>query len=337
MDEYRSARTDAGVIDRGDRAFVRMYGRDPVKMIQGLVTNDVAGAPLGQGVYAALLTPKGKMLADLRVFRREADVLLETSSEALDNVTGTLRKFVPPLFARYEVVEALAELGVYGPHAARVVGEATGLEIGESLAEDAVVSCTVSGEELMLVRTLYTGDEGFEAIGSSAALAALRERVIAAGARPISPETLEVLRIEAGRPRWRAELDEDVIPLEAGLETRALSRTKGCYTGQEVIVRILHRGHVNWLLRGVLLGDVALPARGAALLHPTDARKIGRITSACVSPRHAQAIALAYTRRELEPPVTVRLERPDGPDVLITDLPFPSAEVGEPAPVDVGA
>ncbi|MGH7555785.1 MAG: glycine cleavage T C-terminal barrel domain-containing protein, partial [Longimicrobiales bacterium] len=110
-----------------------------------------------------------------------------------------------------------------------------------------------------------------------------------------------------------------------------------CYTGQEVIVRILHRGHVNWLLRGVLLGDEPPPIPGAPLLHPADARKIGRITSACVSPRHGQTIALAYTRRELEPPVNVKLDRPAGPDALIAELPFPSADVGEPAPVDVGA
>jgi folate-binding protein YgfZ len=355
MDEYHLARTGAAVIERSDRAFVRMHGRDPLKMIQGLVTNDVAGAPMDRGVYAVLLTPKGKMLADVRIFTqrrggaegavqdsssgalKSGDVLIEAPAAALDNVTGTLRKFVPPLFARYEVVDGLSELGVYGPAAARVLREAAATEIPQGLAEDAVVNITLNGEELLLVRTLYTGDEGFDAIGATAAVGALRERVLAAGAQPITDETLEVLRIEAGRPRWGAELTEDVIPLEAKLETRAISMTKGCYTGQEVIVRILHRGHVNWLLRGVLLGNEPPPAQGASLLHPADARKIGRITSACVSPQHGQTIALAYTRRELEPPVNVKLDRPAGPDVLITELPFPSADVGEPAPADVGA
>jgi folate-binding protein YgfZ len=358
MDEYRAARVGAGVIERRDRAFVRMHGRDPLKMIQGLVTNDVAGAPPDRAVFAVLLTPKGKLLADVRIFfaqrRSDAenavqkkpwsgllsggDVLIETAAAALENVTGTLKKFVPPLFARYEVVQDLSELGVYGPAAARVLGEAAEAEIPQGLAEDAIIHVpSKNGEELLLVRTLYTGDEGYDAIGSTAAIGALRERVLVAGAQPISDETLEVLRIEAGQPRWGAELTEDVIPLEAKLESRAISMSKGCYTGQEVIVRILHRGHVNWLLRGVMLGDEPPPAPGAPLLHPADARKIGRITSACVSPRHAQTIALAYTRRELEPPVNVKLDRPAGPDALIAELPFPSADVGEPAPVDVGA
>jgi folate-binding protein YgfZ len=203
--------------------------------------------------------------------------------------------------------------------------------------EDGFVVSPFGDAELLVVRTLYTGDEGFDLIGPSAALAALREQLLAEGAAALSPETLEVLRIEAGRPRWGAELDENVIPLEAGIEERAISRSKGCYTGQEVIVRILHRGHVNWLLRGVLLEDSPLPTRDAALVQPADGRRIGRITSACASPRQAQGIALAYVRRELEPPVEVRLERPDGATVTVVELPFPSTGLGQAASNELGA
>lgn len=334
---YDAARGGAAVALRADRAFLRVYGRDPVKMIHGLVTNDVTGAAPGQGVYAAMLTPKGKMVADLRVFRRDAELLLEIPGLALEDVTGTLRKFVPPLFARFEPVGGLVELGVYGPDAGALLARVLGGEPLAGLAEDGFVTREWNGEQLLVVRTLYTGDEGFDVIGSSERVAALQEPLLAGGAVAIDEDTLEVLRIEAGTPRWGAELDGNTIPLEAGLGERAISRDKGCYTGQEVIVRILHRGHVNWLLRGVLLEDAPLPARDAPLIQPADGRRIGRITSACVSPRQAQTIALAYVRRELEPPVEVRLERHDGALATIVELPFPVAGLGQAAANEIGA
>lgn len=321
---YDAARNGVAAIERADRAFVRMHGRDPVRMIQGLVTNDVAGAPTGRAVYAAMLTPKGKMLAELRVLRRADDVLLETARAALDNVTGTLRKFVPPLFARWEVLEDMAELGVYGPGSTSALETALACGLEEASEEDALVRCTNGGDVLLVVRTGYAGGLGFDVMGPRALVASVRERVRAGGAAELSDEALEALRIEAGTPRWGAELDENVFPLEAGLEARAISTSKGCYTGQEVIVRIMHRGHVNWRLRGVTLADGVQPARDAPLLDPADGRKVGRITSACFSPRLGRAIALAYTRRELAAPLTLRLERVEGAEVVVTDLPFPN-------------
>jgi folate-binding protein YgfZ len=274
-----------------------------------------------------MLTPKGKMLAELRIIRRADDVLLETARGALDNVTSTLRKFVPPLFARWEPLDDTMELGVYGPAAAPALERAMGCALEQASEEDALVRCDVDGGALLVVRTGYTGGDGFDVMGPRAVVAAVRERLLAAGAAELSEDALEALRIEAGRPRWGAELDENVFPLEAGLEARAISKSKGCYTGQEVIVRILHRGHVNWMLRGALPADDALPARDAPLLDPADGRKVGRITSACFSPRLGRAVALAYTRRELAPPATVKLERPDGADVVVTDLPFPNTSL----------
>jgi folate-binding protein YgfZ len=334
---WSAAREGVAMIERDDRAFVRVYGRDPVKMIHGLVTNDVAAATEERGVYAAMLTPKGKMVSDMRIFRTGDDVLLDVPAAALDAVTGHLRKFVPPLFARFEVVSDRAMLGVYGPRADAVLGNVLGEPVRTTLAEDAVEVRRAGGEDaLLVVHTRYTGEAGFDVIGSRATVQALRERMGAEGAVAIDHDTLDVLRIEAGRPRWGAELDENVIPLEAGLQDRAISTTKGCYTGQEVIVRILHRGHVNWLLRGVLLGDAGAPAAGTALLHPESGKKIGRTTSACASPRLGQTIALAFVRRELEPPVDVRLEGDDVP-VTVVALPFPNTALGAPEGLDVSS
>src|SRR5690606_187224 len=297
--EYAAARSGAVVVDRADRAVVRMYGRDPVRMIQGLVSNDVAGAAPGQGVYAAMLTAKGKMLADLRVLRRaQGDVLLELDASALAGALDHLRRFVPPLFARFEDASAaVGVVGVYGPTARQVVGAALGAALPDGMAEDAFVAAalpgaagggaeagTAAGPEALVVRTLYAGVDGYDVVVPRDRLAAVGRALVEAGARPAGHGTLETLRIEAGRPRWGAELDENVIPLEAGLLERAISQTKGCYTGQEVIVRILHRGHVNWHLRGLLLGDAPTPARGAVLMRAGETKPVARVASACASP-----------------------------------------------------
>src|SRR5690606_32718178 len=133
--------------DRSDRSFVRVYGRDPVKMIQGLVTNDIAGAPADRAVYAAVLTPKGKMVADVRVVRHGDDLLLETDSAAADPLMTHLRKFVPPLFARFEDAnDAWRELGVYGPRAADTLSRVFGGSVPPDAAEDDIVRTTFADE-----------------------------------------------------------------------------------------------------------------------------------------------------------------------------------------------
>ena len=175
---------------------------------------------------------------------------------------------------------------------------------------------------MLAIGTSYVPAHGFDLIGHPDALRVMAERLVAAGAAVLDEDTLEVLRVEAGQPRWGADIDENTIPLEAGLRERAISQTKGCYTGQEVIVRILHRGHVNWLLRGVRFGELPPPLRDTQLLHTADHRKIGRITSAVRSPALGETIALAYVRRELTPPAEALLESASGPRVAIVALPF---------------
>jgi folate-binding protein YgfZ len=227
------------------------------------------------------------MIGDARVVRRpDHEVWIEADNAALDNIETHLKKSVPPLFARAERLADMRVIGIYGPHSAEV----------------AIAS------ELQLP-TSYAGIAGTDFIVRGAAT--LPELP------PLSFEDLEILRIEAGTPRWGAELTEDVIPLEAGLRHVAISETKGCYTGQEVIIRILHRGHVNRHLRGLLLGDAPAPAPGAAITHGEKA--VGKVTSACVSPLLQQTIALGYVRREVEPGQTVSI---DGRDTRVVELPF---------------
>jgi folate-binding protein YgfZ len=139
---------------------------------------------------------------------------------------------------------------------------------------------------------------------------------------------LETLRIEEGRPRYGRELTEETIPTEAfestGLMSRAISFHKGCYTGQEVIVRIAHRGHVNRNLRGLLLGEAPAPAASAPLFHPETGKEIGWVTSSAHSPRAGQTVALAFVRRELGPGDRVRVGAADGAEATVSSLPFGS-------------
>jgi tRNA-modifying protein YgfZ len=316
--EYRAATRDAALVERGDRRLLRAWGRDPVRMLQGLVTADLAGAPPGQGVYGAFLTPKGRMVADARLLSRpDGEVWLETDAAAVDGLAAHLHKYVPPLFARFEPLGHVV-LGVYGPAAAGIAGRVLGA-LPARPGEDAYAELAAGG---LVVRSGYAGVDGCDAILPAAGVAEAAAGLEAAGARPAGHAALDVLRIEAGRPRWGAELTPDVIPLEAGLRERAISESKGCYTGQEVIIRILHRGHVNRHLRGVLLGELPAPAAGTELFRPGDDRAVGRITSACASPRFEQTIALGYVRREVAPPATLRLGRPDGPAATVVALPF---------------
>lgn len=327
--EYAAAQNGAIVVDRPDRLVLRVHGRDPVRMLHGLVTNDVAGTAEGGSVYAAMLTPKGRMIADLRVIRRPgAELLLVVDAGARQAVVDHLRKSVPPLFAKQEDAgDRWAVLTLIGPSAAslleNVLDGFSPPEASEPLAREVASTAQFQGDEVIAV--LAGGDGGWEILAAPATLPALWHAIAAAGATPAGHATLEVLRIEAGRPRWGAELDVDVIPLEAGLRHKAISETKGCYTGQEVIIRILHRGHVNRHLRGLLLGDTTAPAPGTSLVRAEDGRSLGKLTSACFSPRMGQTVALGYLRREVEPGSTVRLDTVDGHEARVVELPFSPA------------
>lgn len=322
--EYAAAVGDVVAIDRRDRVPVRVFGRDPLKMMQGLLSNDLAGAADGRGVYATLLSPKGRLVADVRAWKRPPDVWMDVDRGALGGLLSMLKKFVPPLFARFEdASDALGVFGVYGPNARDVVVQVAGDAPPADAPEESFVACGHDAGEVLVMRTYLTGDTGgYDVVAPAAAFEALWDAAVERGARPAGFATLDVLRIEAGRPVWGAELGEDVIPLEAGLRERAISETKGCYTGQEVIIRILHRGHVNRHLRGLLLGELPTPSKETPLFRPADGRQVGSVTSACVSPRLGQTIALAYVRREVEPPASLRIGSYDGPEVGVVVLPF---------------
>jgi folate-binding protein YgfZ len=335
---YDAAVHGLAIATRPDRARVRVTGRDPVKMLEGVITNRIPEPPRSDGtevtrghaLYAAVLTPKGKMVADLRVVRGprsdEEGLLLDVPAAALGGLLGHLGRYLPPRLARTADASAgTAQLTVAGPRAADwLTRDALGLRIEASelraLAENEWVWMDAGGPGVLVIRSAELDTPSFDVVADADTAEALVQRARAVDGAGLTPAELDVLRIEAGRPAWDADLGEDTLPPEAGIDGRAIDHTKGCYTGQEVIVRIRDRGHVNRRLRGIRLGAAPLPARGTELWSEGRDRPVGAITSAAASPRAGEGLALGYVRREVEAPGEVRLGSAEGPVVRVVEL-----------------
>ena len=328
---YRTLLEGAALVDREDRVVGRMWGRDPAKMLNGLITNDLSKPDPTRAVYGAMLTPKGRMITDLRAIdvtsAGGSELLFDVPSVVGDQVAAHLKKFVPPLFARWELPAAWTVTGVYGPEAARTITAVFGQE--PEPGEDTVLPITLGGVTGVAVATAITGSVGYDLLFPSGSAAQVRAALLEAGAVPVEFEALEMVRVEAGRPRYGLEMTEETMPAEVyswkGAMERAVSFSKGCYTGQEVVVRLAHRGHVNRNLRGLLLGTAEAPPHRTAIYRPEDGKEIGWVTSAVASPRHGQTIALGFVRREIDPGAEVRVGSTEGPRATVAELPFQSA------------
>jgi folate-binding protein YgfZ len=288
-------------------------------MVDGLATADIGAVTPERAVYTLFLTAKGRVVADARVLAVDGGLLIDTEAGAGPALRTHLEKFVPPLFARFrDVSDDWSVVGVYGEDATAVAATAAARLGGSaSPAPDLPEESVVPIEGGFAIRTLVTGDDGWDLFGPADGRDELVAALLESGAAAGDPDSLEALRVAAGRPRFGRELTEDVIPLEAGLLDRAIDRDKGCYTGQEVIVRILHRGHVNRHLRRLeFSGPAAAP--GTELFEPGRAKPRGVVTSAVEN--DAGALGLGYVRREVEPPAELRVGAPDGEPVLVTAL-----------------
>jgi folate-binding protein YgfZ len=302
---YAALRSGAGIIDRSRLGRIILTGADRRSYLQGLLTNDIAALTAGSGCYAALLTAQGRMIADMRVLELGDAVLLDVSPHVTETVRAHLERFIfsEDVEVR-DVTRERAEIGVYGPGAAAIVSRVTDAGL-DRLPLFASTRALFDGSPVLVVRSDEAGIGGYDLITDRAAADALTRALMAAGAVPVDDEAAEAVRIEAGRPRFGQDMNEDTIPLEAGIEDRAISRTKGCYVGQEVIIRVLDRGHgrVARRLVGLSLPSGAeVPAPGAPIA--SGAREIGRVTSAVLSPALGRPIALGYVHRDFVSPGT---------------------------------
>jgi len=282
-DAYEALTKGVALVDRSERGKLALTGPEAKTFLNGQVTNDVESLEPGTGCYAALLTNKGKMLGDLRVIDTGAELWLDTERVALQTLFDTIRRGTVGWQAElHKRTLQQALLSLVGPRAADAVGGAIGPEHANRGGE-------IGGAEVLLIAT----DSGIDVVCAAEDAAAVR----AALDVPEVPEAdAEVVRVEAGRPRYGIDLDDGTIPQEAGLNDRAVSFTKGCYVGQETVARLHYRGKPNRHLRGLRL-SAAVP-QGTPLT--LGEREVGRLASSVVSPRHGP-IGLALVRREASP------------------------------------
>lgn len=281
---YRAFRTSSAFVRRGDQGVLSVTGPDRLVWLQGLLTNDVAALAPGAGCYSAYLTPQGRMVTDLRVVNLAERTLLQVPATLAEALGAKLESL---LFAEdaqiVDVSSQVAVIDVRGPQALAVVGATRERAAGALLATLDDDSDGVPGVTMFIEAGMAD---------------TVAHQLASHGSLETTLETLDVLRIEAGRPVFLIDMDEHTIPLEAGIEKRAVSFTKGCYVGQEVIIRVMQRGQgrVAKKLVGLLFPKDATPHVGD--LVRTDDRDIGRLTSVTRSPALERPIALGYVHRE---------------------------------------
>ena len=325
--EYASLRRSAMLIDRSHRMRMTFGGDRRLETLTGLVTNDVGALTPGTGQYAAALTPRGKIIADVRIFARPSDLLIDVPTRAAASWIAMIRKYVNPRTTRYtDASDALADVGVFGVRAREIVASLVGLtpDALGALGAYANVASEIEGQSVLVVRAPDLGVEGYELIVPAASLVTIWQRASERGAVPAGLDAWEIARIEAGRPEWGIDIDDATIPQEANFDDlHAISYTKGCYTGQETVARVHFRGHVNRHLRGLTYqGTVPLP-RGAQLLDDAE-KAVGDVRSSVISPRLG-AIAIGMVRREVQPGSSIRVKWDGGESsATVVSLPFPN-------------
>jgi len=277
--ELRLLTERVGLLDRSERGKLALTGGEAKEFLHGQVTNDVEALEPGRGCYAAFLTHKGKMLGDLRILDLGDELFLDTERVALQELFNMIRRY--KLGRDVELHKRTVEralLSLVGP-AARVVGS----------AEHDNVRDEIGGVPVTLVRT----DVGVDVICDAERAGEVKA---ALGVPDVDEAVAEIVRVESGRPRYGVDLDDSVIPQEAGLNERAVNFEKGCYVGQETVARLFYRGKPNRHLRGLRLAEPV--ASGTPLR--LGKREVGRVGSSVVSPVHGP-IALAIVRREAAP------------------------------------
>ena len=300
--EYEALRRRAIVVDRSHRGRMRFSGEKAADVLTGLVTNDVGAIAAGHGQYAAALSPKGKLVADVRVLRADDGFLTDVSARAREGWLAIVKKFVNPRLSKYaDESETMRTIGVYGTQARYVVEQITG--IGHSalalLAPYAHVTFASDGAQVIVMRSPDLGLEGYDLFVPADRFQPLWDAAVAARATPAGLAAWEIARVEAGRPEWGLDMDDNTIPQEANFdELGAISYTKGCYTGQEVVARVHFRGHVNRTLRGLRASGTTPPPKAASLFDGTG-KAVGDVRTTVTSPRLG-GIGLAMVRREVE-------------------------------------
>jgi tRNA-modifying protein YgfZ len=319
--QYRVLTESCALVDRSERGKLALTGLQAAEFLNGQVTNDVLALAPGEGCYAAFLTHKGKMLGDLRVLAVAEHTQAPAGELLLDTERGCLQALFD-MITRFKVgydvqlhkrTLQLSLLSLAGPGARELLMGIDGVRAIPAREHDHLAA-RIAGAPVRLIATALPS--GVDVLMDASAHEAVLAALVRAGAQPVPEEVAEIVRVECGRPRYGVDLDDGVIPQEAGLNERAVSFTKGCYVGQETVARLHYRGKPNRHLRGLRLSK-AVPDASELVLGD---RAVGLLTSSVLSPVHGP-IGLALLRREAEPGTSV--EAGDrGASAAVIELPF---------------
>ena len=328
--EYKAVRENAGLIDLSPRGRVRVSGSEAIMFLNGLITNDMKTLAENHWMLAVFPNVQGRIIAAVRVVRLADEVtksaiptfLLDTEAPTHARLLKTIERFtMAGDFRVNDITNETALLSIQGINAAAIATKVLGAAVSD-LPRDGALEVEWDQRSVIVIRATHTSEDGFDLIVDSAHAARLWEALSEAGASPVGYDALETLRIEAGIGRYGRDMDETNVVTEANLDD-AVSYTKGCYIGQEIIARIKYRGHVAKKLTGLLFEKEEAIEAGA-IIRSDEGKNIGRVTSTVLSPKLGRTIALGYVRYEHLDPGN-RLLVGSGADEVATtinELPF---------------
>jgi folate-binding protein YgfZ len=311
-EDYRHIREEAAIGAIAPRQQIAVAGPDHATYLQGLLTNDIPSLLPGTGCYSAWLTPQGRMLTDMHVLEQGSMILLDVPAETAEATRDRLEQFIFTENVQVELLTGkLTGVWVHGPKAPSVVERVLGSGGRVRVDPPGLAGWRDYQHAQSVVRIDQLGVPGFCLYLEPSRERELVAALVDAGGREVSADAIEAARIEAAYPVFGVDMTDDTIPLEAGIEDRAISMGKGCYVGQEVIIRVLHRGHGRVARKLVTLRiDGAVPERGARLFAAD--KDVGFVTSAAASPRLGP-IAMGYVHRDfLSPGTTIAVATDEG-------------------------
>jgi tRNA-modifying protein YgfZ len=310
---YKAVRDGgAGLIDLSSRGRLRIGGSEAVMFLNGLITNDMKTLAEERWMPAAFPTVQGRLIGAVRVMRTSDSFLIDTDRGSHEAILRSVSRFtLAGDFKVTDLTDETALMSLQGKGAVAVVEKTFSMS---ELPRDGVVEVEWKETPVTVIRATHTGEDGFDFVIDSAHGAELRQALIDAGAEPVDEETFEVLRVEAGIPVYGRDMDESNVVTETNLDD-AVSYTKGCYIGQEIIVRIKHRGHVAKKITGLQF-EPDQKIEPGTVLKSADDKEVGRVTSTVFSPKLNETIGLGYVRYEYLAPGTILSA------ATVTELPF---------------
>ncbi|HEV8047996.1 MAG TPA: folate-binding protein [Terriglobales bacterium] len=314
--EFRELLSACGVYDLSSRVKISLTGSDRVRWLNGMVTNNIRDLATGRGVYAFLLNPQGRILGDLYAYNRGDSITVDTDQAQSEKLLATFDHYIIMDDVEVSKLGQLTAIGIAGPKARQAL-QTAGFEIPEL---EALQSAETNWRNNPV--TVARGDnpsvETYEVWLASDKVTAVRDALVQAGAKPVSANAMELLRVAAGIPRYGQDIRERDLPQETE-QQRALNFSKGCYVGQEIVERIRSRGAVHRMFTGFdVQGE--LPALGTKI--QSDGRDVGEITTTASLPVAGgeRRVALGYIRREIGTPA--KQLQLDNTQISVATLPF---------------